>query len=511
MPNDYKSAVILSTKNIINQKFSIVDAISNNIVLENNITDSLRSYGDFKFCYQIDFTSLNVYGNYKIKVNDIESYPFKIEKDLFSAIRDSLSLFFKVQRCGPTNPFLHKTCHLSDSYKLIGYKDSSSKDLTGGWHDAGDYIKFLKTTAYTTYMLLFSYEFDKNKFNYDLNKNEIPDILEEAKIGIDWLLRCNVNNESLVTQVQNKNDHNVGWRLPEEDSLQYFRPAYVSLSKNNIGYYTAVLALASKIWKEKFYDDQFANKCLSIAESFFKLRNSAIDFDTTVSSSYPDNDFNGKLALASIELYELTNKNEYLDLAFDYAEKAGSDYWWSVGQINSLAHFKISKYDKNYTKFIEQNLRHSINHSNKKTFSEALDYSWGTTNAFLGIVLQGILYKKLTNSTEFDSLIIFQRDYLLGRNPWGVSFIYNIGQNSVKNLHSQIAFFNGGYLPGGVSAGPAPKSLLNKYKILRSNFSTTAFNSDESEFYDDKNDYICNEPTISTNATALFVFGYYSN
>jgi len=510
-PKDLKTAVILSKKNIVNQTFLVIDVLSDNIVLKKNISDSLKSYGEFKHCYKIDFSSIDEKGIYKIKLDEVESYPFKIDDNLFSDVRDSLSLFFKVQRCGPTNPILHQPCHLSDSYKLFGYKDSSAKDLTGGWHDAGDYIKFLKTTAYTTYLMLFSYEFDKQKFNYDLDKNDIPDILEEAKIGIDWLLRCNVNNESFVSQVQNETDHSVGWRLPENDTLQYFRPAFVSIGKNTIGYYSAALALASKIWKENFYDEQLSAKCLMLAEKFYSLKNFVQDLDTTSLNHYPEKDYNGKLALAAIELYNVTSKKNYLDDAVKFGTIAGSDYWWSVGDINSLAHYKIAKHNPEFSKYIYQNLKHSLNNSKDKTFSEGLDYSWGTTNSFLGICLQSILYKRLTGSNEFDELTKNHFDYILGRNQWGVSFIYNIGSNSVKNLHSQVAFFNHGYLPGGLSAGPAPKSLLDKYKIQRTNFGLSIFNSDSLEFYDDRNDFICNEPTISSNATALFVFGYFSN
>jgi hypothetical protein len=511
LPEDLKTAVILSRNNLSNQTFSVMDIKTDDVVYENNLFDSINSYGSFNYCYQIDFSNVTTSGRYKIKITQTESYPFEIGNKIYKAVRDSLSLFFKVQRCGPTNPILHQPCHLSDAYKIIGYKDSLAKDLTGGWHDAGDYVKFLKTTAYTTYLLMFSYEFDPVKFGYDSNKDNVPDILEEAKIGIDWLLRCNVNDEALVVQVQNVNDHKVGWRLPENDSLQFTRPAYVSIAKNLIGYYSATLALASKIWKEKFYDDQFSNKCLKLAEKIYELNNSVDDIDTTFSDHYPDKDFNGKLALAAIELYNATKKNDYLNDALDYGKKAGSEYWWSVGEINSLAHYKIAKHNSDYAKYIYQNLKHSNSHSKSFTFNEALDYSWGTTNTFLGVALQAILYKKLTSLNEFDSLLIYQRDYILGRNPWGVSFIHNIGSDFVKNLHSQIAHFNNGYLPGGLSAGPSQTSLLVKYKINRNNLGLSVFNSDSVEFYDDENNYICNEPTISSNATVLFVFGNLSD
>ena len=167
-------------------------------------------------------------------------------------------------------------------------------------------------------------------------------------------------------------------------------------------------------------------------------------------------------------------------------------------------------HNPDFAKYIYQNLKHSKKTSDESFLREGLEYSWGTTNSFLGVSLQAILYKKLTGSNEFDSLNIYQRDYILGRNPWGISFIYNIGTKFSKNLHSQVAFFNNGYLPGALTAGPAPSDLLEKYKIQRLN-NDNEFNTADIKYFDDRMDYITNEPTIVGNATALFVFGVLSN
>ncbi len=511
LPHDVKTAIVLSKSKLNGKQFFVVESKSNEIKFEGSVKDSPSVYGNFNYCYEIDFSPLAQSGNYKVKLLDVESHPFEVDNSIFNSVRDLLSLFFKAQRCGPTNPILHQPCHLSDAAKIIGYKDSTARDLTGGWHDAGDYIKFLKTTALTTYLLLFSYEFDPQKFGYDLDKNDVPDILEEAKVGVDWLLRCNVDNQTLVSQVQNENDHNIGWRLPENDSLQFERPAIVSIGKNSIGIYTATLALASRIWKQKFYENEFAANCLLTAEKFYSIRNQVQDIDSTYSNHYPEKDFDGKLALAAVELFNSTSIQKYLDEAIDYGRKADSDYWWSAGDINSLAQYKIALHRPDFVKYIFQNLKHFKEKSDTSFLREGLNYSWGTTNAFLGVSLQSILHNKLTGSIEFDSMSIFQRDYILGRNPWGLSFIYNVGSNFSKHLHSQVAFFNNGYLPGALTAGPAPMQILNNYNIKRINNEYDKFNTDSIKYYDDRFDYITNEPTIIGNATALFVFGCYSN
>lgn len=509
-PGDFKTAVLISEHPISTNKFSVNKVSGNLRVFNGDINKNFFAFGNFEHCVEIDFSEVNEEGEYFITVDESRSYPFKISKGVFNRVRDSLSLFFKVQRCGPTNPILHQPCHLSDVANVIGYSDSSAADVTGGWHDAGDYIKFFSTAAYTTYLLLFSYEFDQSKFGYDLNENDVPDILEEARVGIDWLLRCRFTYDFFITQVQDVSDHSVGWRLPESDTLRYDRPGFTGIGKNQIGMFTAVMSLASRIWREKFYDVEFSDKLIKSAIEVYNLKDLVPDIDTMQSGFYQDLDHWGKLSLGAIELFITTNEQNYFNDALSFADSAKSDFWWSWGNINSLAHFKIAKYEPAYELYIKNNLDNSRVISDQSSFRESSEYTWGTTNSFLGTALQSILYKELTDKTDYDSLMIFQRDYILGRNPWGISFIYNIGTKFSSRLHSQVGFFNNGYLPGALSSGPAPISILEKYEISRTDLSTEYFNTDSIKYFDDYNDYLTNEPTIGSNATALFVFGYFS-
>lgn len=507
-PDDLKTAILFSNENLLNKSFSIVNLKNNKKIFSNEIKDEIKPWAKFKYAYRIDFSSVKNEGEYFIKVKNDKSLSFKIGNKIYDGIVDSLLLFLRVQRCGPTNPYLHGVCHLWDSPRVIGDNTVTSVDVTGGWHDAADYIKFFSTTAYTTYTLLFTYEFFKDKSDFDKNKNSAPDILEEARIGIDWLIRANYNEKKFITQVQDLRDHENNWRLPENDSLKFDRPAFVGIGKNQIGIFVATLSLASKIWKERFYDDQFSNKCLEMAKKMYALRNSVPDVDSTHFGFYQDKNFYGKLALGAIELYNITKDFSYLNDAKIYADSAKSDYWWSWGDINSFAHYKIAKYEPRFKNYLLNNLIAFNNFKDSTSFNNAAIETWGTNNTILGIALQTILWKKLTNGKEFDSLFYFQRDYILGKNPWGISFISNIGKIFPHRFHSQIAYFNNGYLPGAITAGPSSKSILDNYDIERENLIYNKFNSDSIFYYDDWADYITNEPTISTNATGIFVFSY---
>lgn len=508
---DIKTAVVLSNKNLQKKKFSLISINNNAKVFEGEISTSFSNYGKFKFGYQIDFSKYTFAGFYKIQIENQYSSTFEIGSPDFKKLTASLLDFFKVQRCGYTNPLLHKECHIADATSIVyGKKVIDEKiDLTGGWHDAGDYIKFLNTTAYSTYMLIFAYEFDPKKFGFDLDSNGIPDILEEAKVGLDWLLRCNYQNKLLVTQVQDLRDHEVGWRMPENDTLRFDRPAYLGIGKNLIGIYVSALSIGSRIWREKFNLDDFADKCLTTAENFYSIRNYVPDIDSSGTGAYLDNSFNGKLALAAIEMYKTTNQKKYFNQAKLYAEKAGSDYWWSYGDISSLAHYQLGQFDKKFVDFIKSSLEHYKSNYKKMLFGNGVPFIWGTNNTLMGIALQNILYKKITGEQTFDTLEVNQRDYILGKNPWGICFIGGFGNRSSRNFHHQLIKFKE-YLPGGFAAGPIARKSFENYKIyLENSIYFKNFEDDSAVYYDDKNDYVTNEPTIIANSTAVFVFGNY--
>ncbi len=514
LTRDLKTAVVLSDAKLDGSKFQIYGQKGGKAVFEGTLNKNLGPYASVRNSYQIDFSQLTRDGKYFILIKNVKSPVFTIGRKIYSPLLKSLMEFFKIQRCGYTNPEMHKVCHISDVTRIIDGEKSTEKkiDVTGGWHDAGDYVKFFNTTAYTTYILLFAYDYDPIKFGFDNDNSGAPDVLEEAKIGLDWLLRSYIGNAEFISQIQDLRDHDVGWRLPENDELGFDRPGFIGRGKNLIGLYSATMALASKIWKEKFKLDEFANKCLSTAEEVFALRNSVPDLDTSGTGMYLDKTYNGKLALGAIELYNVTRKSSYLKNALSYAEKAGSDYWWSWGDINALADYKLARISPKYLNYLESNLKVFNETKNKNLFNEAAEHNWGSNNTLLGVGLQAILWKKITHKNDYDSLITLQRDFVLGRNPWGISFIYKTGTNYSKNFHHQIAYFNNGKLPGGFAAGPVKKSI---YEGTNIKFETTdkysKFQTDVSYYRDDRNDYISNEPTISANATAIFLFGYFIN
>ncbi|MFN3695706.1 MAG: cellulase N-terminal Ig-like domain-containing protein, partial [Ignavibacterium sp.] len=137
LPDDYKSAIIISKIPFEEKIFRIKNSTAEKIIFEDSIKPlPFKLNPLFNYSAIIEFSDLKQSGDYFIEFQRYKSYSFRIDTTLFNSVRDSLSLFFKVQRCGPTTPLLHNICHLQDATKVIGYSDSSAVDLTGGWHDA---------------------------------------------------------------------------------------------------------------------------------------------------------------------------------------------------------------------------------------------------------------------------------------------------------------------------------------------------------------------------------------
>ena len=509
-PKDVKSAIILSTLKLDGEPFHILNAKNKKLESSNIIGSNKGKFGSFNYSYEIDFTKFQKKGSYKIAIKSYRSAKFDVGKTLYSKVVKELLKFFPIQRCGYTNPSKHEVCHIADATKIIDGKKTINKkqDVTGGWHDAGDYVKFLNTTALTTYTLLFAYDFNSKNFGFDYNKNNIPDILEEAKVGLDWMLRTQTDDNRFITQVQNLQDHEVGWRLPEDDTLTFNRPAYIGIGKNLIGIYSATMALASRIWKEKIGNKEFAEKCLLSAEKYYSIKDEVPDVDSSGTGQYLDKSFEGKLALAAIELYEATNNKKYLNDARTLGIESGAEFWWSYGDISTFAHYRLAKYDRYFMNLIKKSLTQFNLNRKDKLFGEPVTLGWGSNVTQLGVAIQAVLYKDLSKSSEFDSLKTSIRDYLLGKNQWGISFVSNIGKNYSKYLHHQISHIKNITLPGGFAAGPTSKENIEIYKIpFEKRDRYKRFQTEFAYYRDDRMDYVTNEPTIIGNAFAVFLFG----
>lgn len=196
--------------------FSLIDSASGKTVFTNTAGKDFGTYGPFKNTYRLHFSSFKKSGVYFLKAGNAVSPVFRINTDVYKGCADFCLQYMRQQRSG-FNPYLKDSCHTHDGYILYGeqagIKDSTHIDVVGGWHDASDYLQYSSTSANATYHLLMAYRDFKNVFpdkklaNGLDGKNGMPDVLDEAKWGLDWLLKMHPKDNWMFNQIADDRDH----------------------------------------------------------------------------------------------------------------------------------------------------------------------------------------------------------------------------------------------------------------------------------------------------------------
>ena len=226
LPGGVKVAVLGSKENFECSEFSVIDYNSDSLVWKSERITSHGPFGPFKVTYRLDFSALQTPGHYYVQTNSIKSLPFRIDFDVYDGTADFLLQYMRQQRCG-FNPFLKDSCHTQDGYTIYGpMPDSMHIDVTGGWHDASDYLQYVATSANATFHLLFAFRENPDSFadHYLANglagSNGIPDVLDEARWGLEWLVKMHPSDDWMFNQIADDRDH-LGFRLPTEDTVSY--------------------------------------------------------------------------------------------------------------------------------------------------------------------------------------------------------------------------------------------------------------------------------------------------
>src|SRR5690606_33771442 len=225
-PQGIKVAVWASKAEKEIEAFALVDAASGEAVFKGNAGKPFGPYGPFLSAYRLDFSTVADTGTYYIKTVDARSPEFRIADDVYEGAADFVLRYMRQQRSG-FNPFLNDSCHTEDGYTMYGpMPDSTLIDVSGGWHDASDYLQYATTSANATYHLLAAFRDFGEIFsdNYLANglegANDTADVLDEARWGLSWLMKMHPKPEWLFNQLADDRDH-AGLRLPTHDSVEY--------------------------------------------------------------------------------------------------------------------------------------------------------------------------------------------------------------------------------------------------------------------------------------------------
>ena len=345
--NDIKVAVFISKKNLTLQSFKVIEVNSGEVVMTFKNVVKTESLEPFISCYRLPFSDLKKSGVYRIVAGNIVSPDFRIADDIYNTTADFLLNYMRQQRCG-FNPYVKDSCHTQDGYEIYGKSgDSAHIDVTGGWHDAADYLQYVATSANAAYQMLFAYSENPASFGDKYMANGlpgadgIPDVLNESKWGLDWLIKMNPEPGVMFNQIADDRDH-IGFRSPNNDSADYGkgheRPVYYCTGKpqglfkyknrttgiaSTAGKFASAFAKGSRVYKplKPEFSKLLGNK--AIAAFSYGLKNPGVcqTAPGTAPYFYEEDNWTDDMELAAIELFNLTGDSKYFDYAVEYGRK----------------------------------------------------------------------------------------------------------------------------------------------------------------------------------------------
>lgn len=183
--------------------------------------------------------------------------------------------------------------------------------------------------------------------------------------------------------------------------------------------------------------------------------------------------------------------------------------------MGALAHYEIARLDRTCNSAARALLSDTMTTDqarvNDNRFRAAVgSFDWGSAETMVG-ALTALWFEDLTGDRTYRGVALAQRDYLLGVNPWGVSFVNSVGTTWPHHPHHQVADLSGSELVGFWDEGPVTLSSFNEQRITLSATDTFAtFQSTESVYHDDKQDYVTNEPTLSMNAVGVALMSWFA-
>jgi hypothetical protein len=499
LPDDAKIA-ILSSGQPLEGRFSVGDFSA-------DIGPDCGAWGPFAHNYRLDFTPVQAAGTYRVRFAGTDSPTFRIGGDAYRDVPGKLLAFMRLQRCGE-NPVTGRKCHQQDA---IDAHTGRKVDLTGGWHDAADRIKHIITTSYCVAALL------------------LADAKDEGLYGAAFLRKIHPDPNTLYVQVADDRDHGPPERLWHEDETDYGhgpggpRAAWPATGKpDGPKHQNASTGLAS-----------LAGRCaaamvlagdVEAARSLYRLGQArpgcAMSVPVKAPHYYGESTWHDDMEWAATELFLKTREPEFLAQAVEYARQAGESRWMGKARHGhyeffpyvNLAHWRLYPHvDAETRQFLAGAYRAGLERvreqAEKNPYRLGTPLVWCSTNNVVAFATQAVLYEQMTGDRRYRALATEARDWIFGRNPWGVSFVIGMPPEGSASRPHHLFFKLKNHLPvGGLVDGPVYKDINDGLKFADFGEDPLArFQSDIGVYHDSFYDFSTNEPIVDGTVSLLLL------
>lgn len=477
-----------------------------------------------------DFSELQLAGTYYIKTDSGEtSYHFQVGENVYRNLQNDLLKALYYQRCGCAleekyaGVYKHDCCHTGKA--MLWDDHETLKEVTGGWHDAGDYGRYISPAAVAVGHLLYAFllfpESFKEEINLPESGNGVPDILNECRYELEWMLKMQTEDGGAYHKLTSA--MHVDFMMPEEDKSQFYLFPVSSMATAD---YAAAMALASRVYAA--YDRAFADSLFEAASrawSWLEKHPEYVGFHNPQNCNtgeYDDVCDKDERLWAAAEMFVATGEEKFLKTLEDLCKEdiGKTDFGWTdVSGLASMAILTDAKKQapeeirEIFLKAVLTEAERLTNLSAECGYMAAMkpeDYIWGSNMVVLNrgmlLVLAGILSEKEKRAL-YEKTALSQLNYLLGTNAVGYSYVTGYGENAFKNPHNRPTECDNIELPmpGWVSGGPF-KDFCDETAVKNLPKGTPPMKC----YLDHVMCYSLNEITIYWNSPAVFVTAYFN-
>ncbi len=460
-------------------EFSVINADTEEVVYTGELYGETSNTSADETDFFGDFSEITTPGKYYIKCGSLDdSYAFEIADNVYNdVLKDSVRMMY-LQRCGTDisdSIFKHKACHAE---LATVYGTNEKIDVSGGWHDAGDYGRYVVPAAMTIAGMLYGYEASPQLYSDDTNiaesGNGVADILDEVRYKLEWMHKMQSESGGVYHKVSCANFP--GYIMPEFETNELI---VTPVSTNATADFCASMALGYEFYKD--IDSEFAERCLADAEkawAFLEANPNKIfvNPEDVTTGEYGDSSDLDERYWAAAQMYRATKDSKYLEKLNQMSLCTGLD-WTTVGDYGNIALLTMKDIDTEsdlYKKVKNSVVNRSnvfLKTTNNSEYGVGISkFNWGSnmTVANAGVML-GMAYK-LTGEQEYLDAAESNLNYLLGKNPNGVCYVSGYGTVSPQNPHHRPSMAlkqpMKGMLAGGVNSNKedsAAKAYLASY------------------------------------------------
>ena len=469
----------------------------------------------------VDLSALRTPGEYVLDAPGLgRSFPFRVGKDAFARPFRLAVRGFTGQRASlavslaPDSPqFHHAAGHTAPAQYDPSSGRTGTRDVSGGWYDAGDYGRYVVNSGITTGTLLWTYEMygpklRKRNLNIPESGGNIPDFLAEVKWNLDWMLK--MQDEDGGAWHKATTAQFSGFVRPEEDKAPVLvigtgKPPYKNTTAT--ADLAAVAAIAARVYRP--FDRAYADRCLAAARRAWTWAQDHPDALFTRNppgigtGGYGDDDARDERLWASAELFRTTGERPYADataaLASGYHLRADAAQGWpSVGNLGLYAYAFAKGGDPALVSRIRSEAIEAADEIAARTADNGYrcpltskDYTWGSNSVVANYGMMLLLADRIHPKEAYRVAAQDSLQYLFGVNALGTSYVTGVGSRSPLHPHHRISASDGveapwpGLLVGGPNAeGRTPPAR---------------------QWEDKEANYRVNEIAINWNAPLVFV------